>query len=359
MPEFDWPTANQGQQATAVLRYTPEDFEVEELFEVAFSDDGEFDWLWIEKRGENTAYIARQLARLAGVSERAVTYSGLKDRHALTRQWFCVHLPGKHGRDWAAQTAWQFSTNHNQSGDEKHGWRVLRHGRHRQKLRPGSHRGNRFVIRLREFAGDRQQLMSQLDVVRAGVPNYFGEQRFGRDGGNIDAALAYFEGSTRPDRSRPDKFEKGMYLSSARSFLFNEVLASRVKAGTWNTPLEGDVFNLRDSGSVFSAEVDAEIVQRMEEGDIHPSGPLFGKAQKLEVGGDVAALEQVIFDGNAALCAGLLRHGMKMERRALRVLPKTLSAEFVGEESLELGFSLPRGCFATTLVRELVDYATS
>lgn len=336
----DWPRALGVPQATGRLRSSREDFEVEELFELEFSNDGEFDWLWVEKSGDNTDYVARRLAEMAGVSLRAVTYSGLKDRHAVTRQWFCVHLPGKTGRNWDDSAE--------QSADSR--WQVLRWGRHRQKLRPGSHRGNRFVLTLREVVGDREELENRLEQLSAGFPNYFGEQRFGIGGDNLTACRQWFAGELRPQR-----FQRGIYLSSARSYLFNEVLAARLRAGNWVTALSGELFSLRDSGSVFAADADSVIARRLLEGDIHPSGPLYGSAGRHSVSADVAALEEAVFSANEDFCAGLRRHAMKMERRSLRVIPQQLRWQWLAEDTLQLQFSLPRGCFATALVREFIN----
>lgn len=342
------PFAYGGPACTGQLRNHPEDFEVEECFEVEFSNDGEFDWLWIEKRGENTAFVAKQLARLAGVQERSVTYSGLKDRHALTRQWFCVHLPGKHGRDWQDCQDWQISSGCKEN--DFAGWRVRRAGRHRQKLRIGSHRSNRFTLNIKNIDGDVSRLTEQMSQVAQGIPNYFGEQRFGRGAGNLDAALNWAKGDSHPPRQ-----QRSLYLSSARSYLFNQVLAVRLANGSWNQALAGEVFCLRDSGSVFTAEIDETIQQRIEQGDIHPSGPLFGKPGKVQVEAAVLALEESVFAHCPAFCELLRANGLNAERRSLRVLPKDFEPCLQGDQ-LRLSFSLPRGCFATALVRELVDY---
>ncbi|CAA0107730.1 tRNA pseudouridine(13) synthase TruD [Zhongshania aliphaticivorans] len=333
----DWPRALGQPLVSGLLKAEPKDFVVEEVFDVEFSNDGEFDWLWIEKCGDNTEYLAKQLARLAGVQPRAVTYSGQKDRHAVTRQWFCVHLPGKHKPEWVVP--------------ENETWRILRQGRHRQKLRLGSHRYNRFILRLTALHGDLTDLETRLQSISQGFPNYFGEQRFGHGGGNIEACRQWFAGELSPGR-----FDRGMYLSAARSLIFNTVLAQRLSDVSWNQGLDGDVFSLRDSGSVFLAEVDADIVSRLTAGDIHPTGPLYGKVGKLGVGAVVAELEEQVYTGFSDLCAGLMKNNLTMERRALRVVPKDLQWQKLEDGSLSLAFSLPRGCFATALVRELINY---
>ena len=333
----DWPRALGRPLVSGLLKAEPKDFVVEEVFDVEFSNDGEFDWLWIEKCGDNTEYVAKQLARLAGVQPRAVTYSGQKDRHAVTRQWFCVHLPGKHKPEWRVP--------------ENETWQILRQGRHRQKLRLGSHRYNRFILRLSELKGDIDDLEARLAFVRQGFPNYFGEQRFGHGGGNITACRQWFAGELSPGR-----FDRSMYLSAARALIFNTVLALRVDDASWNRGLDGDVFSLRDSASVFLADIDADIIARLAVADIHPTGPLYGKAAKLGVDGVVADLEERIYAEFSDLCAGLMKNNLAMERRALRVVPKDLQWKYSEDDSLSLAFSLPRGCFATALVRELINY---
>ena len=336
----DWPRALGGVDVDGILKQSPEDFSVEECFEVDFSHDGEFDWLWVQKRGDSTEYVAKRLATIAGVPAKAVTYSGLKDRQAVTQQWFCIHLPGKQGRDWSGVA---------EQGDEG-GWQVLRFGRHRQKLRIGSHRANRFELRLRDIRGDTAGIEKRLEQLLGGFPNYFGEQRFGRAGDNVDACRRWLAGELRPGR-----FQRGIYLSSARAYLFNTVLARRIAQGNWQQPLDGELFSLRDSGSVFAAEVDDEIRQRMQAGDIHPSGPLYGSEGRHRVDADVAELESQVFAAEPELCDGLRRHGMKMERRSLRVVPGDLIWEWEEPQMLRLLFTLPRGCFATALVRELIN----
>lgn len=319
------------------MRQQNTDFHVEELFDFSPSEDGEFDWLLVEKSGDTTEFVARALAKQAGLPARNVGYSGLKDRHALTRQWFCLHRPGKAAIDWRSL-----------AGDN---WQVVKGVRHRQKLRRGSHRGNRFLLTLNDLTGDRAGLEDRLAALVSGFPNYFGEQRFGIGGGNMAACRQWFaEGGSLPS------FEKGLYLSSARAWLFNQLLAQRVGEGNWQQALDGELFALRDSGSIFSEAVSDEITTRVKGGDIHPTGPLYGAPGKLSVAGDVAALEAEVLAAEPDLCRGLEKYGLKMERRALRVIPKGLSWRWLEPNRLQLDFALPRGCFATALVRELIEY---
>ena len=217
---------------TARIRVSAEDFFVEELPAFEASGAGEHLLLTIEKRGMNTAFAARRIAAWAGVDESAIGQAGMKDRHAVTRQRFTVWLPKKVAPDLDAL----------QSDD----LRVLDHAWHARKLPRGALAGNRFVLVLREVEGQRDAIDARLQAIATqGVPNYFGEQRFGRGGNNVQQAVAMFAGR------RVKREERSMLLSAARSELFNRVLAARVEAGTWNAALDGDVWMLDGSRSVF------------------------------------------------------------------------------------------------------------
>ncbi|HUH89890.1 MAG TPA: tRNA pseudouridine(13) synthase TruD, partial [Lysobacter sp.] len=243
---------------SARIRTLPEDFFVEELPGFEPSGSGEHLLLTVEKRGMNTAFAARRIAQWAGVGDMAIGYAGLKDRHAMTRQRFSVHLPKKIAPDLAGL------------GDDE--LKVLEHHWHARKLPRGALAGNRFVLVLRDVEGEREAIELRLaDIATRGVPNYFGEQRFGHGGDNVGQALAMFAGR------RVRREERGMLLSAARSALFNQVLAARVARDCWDTPLEGEVWMLDGSRSVFGPEpFNDALAQRLAAFDIHPSGPLWG-----------------------------------------------------------------------------------
>ncbi|BBL70830.1 tRNA pseudouridine synthase D [Methylogaea oryzae] len=314
----------------------PEEFQVEEVLGFEPEGQGEHVMLWVEKRGENTEWVAKQLARFANVPPRSVGYAGLKDRHAVTRQWFTVQLPGKADPDWQA-----FNSD---------SVRVLRAERHRRKLPKGALTGNRFRLGVRLGEVDEDVLLERLkQVASQGVPNYFGEQRFGRDGDNVEAARRWFAG----DGPRPERHLTGLYLSAVRSFLFNEILARRVADGTWNQGLPGDVFMFGRGHSFFAApELTPDIVERLASGEIHPSGPLWGKGES-PAAGAALALEQTIAAQHADLCDGLLTHDVEMGRRPYRLMAERLGWEREGD-TLWLEFFLPAGAYATTVVREIL-----
>lgn len=316
------------------LRTTPEDFHVEEILGYPADGDGEHVLLQVEKRDANTQWVARELARFADVRLMAVGYAGLKDRHALTRQAFSVHLAGRPEPDW---------------NDFPHdNVRVLASARHQRKLKRGALQGNRFRLVVRALEGDRERVQEVLENIRSrGVPNYFGAQRFGHGGANVQRARAMFAGR------RVDKKTRSLLLSAARSALFNDVLAHRVTGGCWDQPLEGEIWCLAGSRSWFGPEVfDAGLRQRLADGDIHPSGPLWGQGDLPSVA-QAATLEQAIVCAAPDLAAGLERAGLTQARRPLRLLPQDLVWSWPDSDALQLEFTLPAGTYATVVVREV------
>lgn len=335
------PRAHGAAVLEAQLRTTPEDFRVEELPAFEPSGSGEHLLLTVEKRGMNTAFAAKRLAQWAGVGDMAIGYAGMKDRHAVTRQRFSVHLPRRVAPDLAALQ------------DED--LRVIEHHWHSRKLPRGALAGNRFVLVLRDVRGGRDAIEARLQAVAAhGVPNYFGEQRFGRDGDNVANARAMFAGR------RVRREQRGVLLSAARSQLFNRVLAARVAAGNWaglqdGRGLDGEVWMLDGSRSVFGPEPFNDILaQRLADFDIHPTGPLWGRGE-LRSRDAVAALELAALadDESLTLRQGLEAAGLDQERRALRLRPTELGWRWLDEAALELAFVLPPGAYATVVLAEL------
>jgi len=333
-----WPQPGPEVDAQARLRSSPEDFIVDEVLGFEPEGEGEHAFVQVRKRGNNTAWVARQLAQLAGLRVREVSYAGLKDRDGVTSQWFSAWLPGKADPDWESLNS-----------DELE---ILAVTRNRRKLRRGAHRGNHFRLVLRELRGDHDALQRRLERLRThGVPNYFGPQRFGHGGGNLVAALGLFRGTVEcRDRQR-----RGLYLSAARSLLFNRLLACRVREKSWDRALSGEVLMLEGTHSIFDIdEPDPDIVQRMEEGDIHPTAPLWGLGES-RAKGEALAVEQRALQGCEEMQRGLEAIGMKQERRALRLMPQGLSWEFKADDVLRLEFGLPSGAYATTVVAAVVN----
>jgi tRNA pseudouridine13 synthase len=332
------PRAHGDAVLSANIRTSPEDFLVDELDGFAASGSGEHLLLTIEKRGMNTAFAAKRIAEWAGIAEMGVGYAGLKDRHAVTRQRFSVHLPRRVAPDSAAL--------------EEQGLHVLASEWHAKKLPRGALAGNRFVLTLRDVQGERADIESRLQLIAArGVPNYFGEQRFGRDGDNLGNALAMFRGR------RVGREQRGFLLSAARSALFNRVLARRAGDGTWERGLDGEVWMLDGNRSVFGPEPWNELLAaRLAAFDIHPTAPLWGRGE-LRTTASARQLERAVLDDDESLAlrAGLEAAGLKQERRATRLRPLEMIWEWVAGTVLELRFALPPGTYATAILAEIGD----
>ncbi|WP_354670152.1 tRNA pseudouridine(13) synthase TruD [Cobetia sp. 14N.309.X.WAT.E.A4] len=347
-----WPHAHGGPLGAGDFRHTPEDFRVTELMDFVPEGHGEHQWLWIEKRGLTTDELCRELAGLCDVAPRDIGVAGLKDKQAITQQWVSVWLPGREAPEHLSEAL------------AEKGARVLASVRHPRKLKRGVHRGNRFALRVSGEAVAHPDFETRWQtLIRDGVPNYFGPQRFGHQGHNLGRARAVL---IRGWRKRDDR--SGMLLSTARSFLFNEVLAARLKAGCWATALSGEVFALGGTGSRFvtdGSEAVETLTRRLADGDIHPTGPLWGTGRG-ESHAQVAALEQVLASSWPQLCDGLEKAGVKAERRPLRLMPANARLEWAitptqadaeaTAASAWLHFDLPRGSFATGLLRELIAH---
>lgn len=303
---LDFPRAYALKRARGVIKQQAEDFYVEENLFPELMAQGEHVWLCIEKLGQNTEYVAERIAVFAGVKTMDVGFSGLKDRWARTRQWFSVYLGVQPEPDWS-----QLNLD---------GVRVLQYGRNQKKLRRGEHRGNSFVIRIRALENTNELEAGLEKIKQEGFPNYFGPQRFGLRGANLERGQRFFEGKIKASRS-----QRGFYLSAARSYLFNLNLASTIQDGTWQNQLMG--------------------------------GPLYGD----EGVGDgipeerrLSEPERVILAAHPVFAAAIHKNRLKLERRPYVIIPEDLTWQ-IDESGLELSFSLPSGCFATALIAELVE----
>ena len=303
-----WPRAHAGaRNVTGILRLTPDDFQVTESLTFEPTGEGEHLYLLVEKRGLTTHAVQQMLAGSCGVPIRDVSFAGMKDRRAVARQWFSVRLPQR---------------------EDVHvgeGVRILRQVHHRRKLRRGELDRNRFRIRIRDLAGDPQAALALLG--EHGAPNYFGAQRFGATGQNVGAALDW----VRAGKPRISRFLRSVYLSSLRSFLFNEVLGERVSGDTWRSFLDGE------------AELDGQ-----------PTGPLWGRG-RLPSSGTARMLEERLIEAHAEIAEALEFVGLRQERRPLAAILKNLSWH-IGEGAMTVEFALGPGTYATTVLREVGDF---
>ena len=325
---MNWQCAHGGPAGNGTLRARPEYFVVDEILGCEPDCEGEHDMLRIEKTGTNTEWLARQLARHAGIAARDVGFSGMKDRHAVTTQWFSVRRPSGSGTDWDAFDA--------------PGCRLIEQSRNLRKLRRGAHSANNFKIIISDLQAKPDVLNDRLErALASGVPNYFGEQRFGHGGRNIDLALSLFAGK----RLARDK--RSIAISAARSWLFNQALSARVVAGTWDQPLLPGPLMLDGTNSYFEGEQgDESLASRLQQLDVHPALPLPG-GDEANDGGEAGEPDYAV-----ALRTGLATHA-KQGMRAARLAVRNLDWS-IGDDRLEMSFQLVAGGFATAVIRELV-----
>jgi len=332
-----WAYAYGQPEVSGKLKTQPKDFVVVEQLAFQPSGEGEHVFLQIKKTGENTDYVARLLARFAGVRQRDIGYAGLKDRHAVTTQWFSVWLPGQAEPDWHFLETEQI--------------KILQIARHARKIKRGALSTNDFNLTIRNLQGSQKALEKRLQAIKQqGFPNYFTAQRFGYNGQNIHRAIEMFQGR------KVKRQQRSLYLSAVRSYLFNQVLSARVQQNTWDQMMLGDVLSLNQSNSFFTVDKpDRLLSTRVQTGELHPTGMLFGR-QPLVSRTDVWQLENNIIEQNGVLTDGLIQYDLTTGRRALRVKAIDLHGQFLTDDCIQLEFSLPAGSYATALVRELINF---
>ena len=323
----------------ADIRTSPEDFVVDEELGFSPTGEGEHAFLHIRKKGRNTEDIARALARHSDVPRKAVSYAGLKDRNAVTSQYFSVHLPGRNDPDWQAM--------------DDSSLEILSISRHRKKIKRGGLKKNAFRLLLRNFEGNRIQTEQRLTQIKSdGAPNYFTSQRFGHDANNLHLA----EEMLMHGKRIKDRFKRNIYLSAARSWLFNLLLSERIRRNNWDKAIEGDSMMLGGSRSCFHIDaVDEEIRKRVDELDISPTGPLWGNGSSM-LTGEAAEIEEASLSDWQDWKEGLEKAGQQIARRSLRMPVSDLSWNWPEENQLQLEFSLPPGCYATAVLRELGEF---
>lgn len=334
-PKLAW--LNGRPMATGVIKQSPDDFHVREALGFSADGDGEHLFVRLRKIGCNTVFVAEQLAKFAKVPAKSVTYAGLKDRHAVTEQTFCVHLPGKTSPDFT-----QLSLE---------GVEILSVARNKKKLHIGNLQGNYFEITLREISDPEDVEQRLQNLIEQGFVNYFGDQRFGKAYYNIAQAIRW---GTNEIQVR-DKKKRGFYLSAARSLLFNLITSERIKQQRVAEVYAGDAVQLHGSQSWFVAKADelAELNRRLQEGDIYLTAPLPGEGANGSEG-DVAEFENSIIAQYSALSSLLYSQRVKPLRRAMIIKAQELTWQWLDNKSLKINFYLPAGSFATSLIRELL-----
>jgi len=334
--DYQFLTAYGEAVATGLIRQSPEDFFVEE--ELSFEPIGKGDhiYLWIEKTGCNTAWVADQLVRLSELKPVDVGYAGLKDRHAVTRQWFSLHMPNRSDVNWAALPE---------------GVRVIQETRHTKKLKIGAIKKNKFELCIHEFETETSSLDERLNEIKQkGIPNYFGPQRFGRNNANVQRFVSLVGA-----RKRLKRDQKGILLSAARSYLFNHVLSLRIQSENWNQIIEGDVLMLNGSKSIFSADaLDESLSHRVEELDIHPTAVLWGKGEIKNTGPSLEIIMSII-NRYPEICQSLEKLNVELGYRSLRSVVNDLKWK-QNNDQLTISFSLISGAYATSVLREFLNF---
>jgi tRNA pseudouridine13 synthase len=321
---------------TGRMRVAPEDFVVGERLSFPPKGSGPHWLLRVRKRAANTQWVARQLATHARVPPRDVGYAGLKDRHAVTEQWFSVPARPDGGPDWA--------------GFRDPECEIVEQHRHDRKLKPGAARANRFDILVRDCVVDAEALATRVAALRAqGAPNAFGVQRFGRSGDNAARGRAMLRGELHV----PDRQERGLLLSAVRSEVFNAVLAARLADGSWCSARPGECLMLEGTHSTFvAAAADADITRRLAELDLHPTGPLIGSGEP-RCTGVARDYEESLLAPYAATIALLDAARVECDRRALRIAVRELSVT-PEDGGLRFRFELAGGAYATTVIEQFV-----
>lgn len=327
------------------LKSRPEDFIVDEIPAYEPSGEGEHLFLWIQKTDVAAEDLIAQVARACGIGRRDVGMAGMKDRRAVSRQY--VSVPARCepmiGRV------------------ESERIHVLRSSRHGNKLRTGHLRGNRFQIRIRDVGANAAADAAAISdlVGRRGYPNYFGAQRFGRDGQTLALGLDLLRGASQiasiPAGRR--RFLVRLALSAAQSALFNAALSERLNDVLLHTVLAGDVMERTSSGGQFVA-ADVETEQpRYDRRETVVTGPIFGP-KMMEPTGEPAAWEARILNAH-----GLSGHDFERfpkltagTRRPFVVWPHDLKVD-ADSEGIVVSVTLPSGAYATTLLREFTRSA--
>ena len=333
-----------------VIKRSAEDFVVEEIPAYAPEGSGEHVFLRITKRDKTTIDAARLIARALECDFREVGYAGMTDRRAIATQTISIHSPRGVDSRSVAERARLLSLD---------GITVVEATPHPHKLKPGHLDGNRFTIVVRDIAPERlAEVIGALDRVgQQGIPNAFGEQRFGRSGDNVARAMAWLRGGERAPR---DPRIRRLLWSSVQSAIFNALLEARVRDGTWTSPLQGDLLKLRSSGGLFVCTAVQEDRERAERGEVSPTGPIVGAKMRWPEG-TPRELER-------RMCAEILGDDFDLgstrrlgegSRRALRLWVEDLRWEACANETTETGnggsslrvyFVLPKGGYATTVL---------
>lgn len=348
LPIDNWQYLHDAPHTSGKIKQSLDDFQVDESLSFEPSNKGEHTLIQIKKTGLNTAFVAEEMAKFAKLPLRQISYAGRKDKYATTTQWFGVYYANRPKCDWQ-----QFALE---------GAKVQYLVQNDRKLRVGAIKCNRFTIYIRELSNfNEDDLTTRLELIkRHGVPNYFGNQRFGelikadgsvQVGGNLQLAAKLLNGEEIRNRNK-----RSMAISALRSWLFNQFVSARIEEFKANDLIEGDALLLAGTNSFFNyskeqSESAASLFNRLQQQDIFLSAPLWGKGE-LQSQDSAKEFEQQVSQAYPQVCQILAELGLEQQRRALLLFPQDFEAE-ISDNCLRLSFSLPTGCFATSVLREI------
>ena len=323
--------------ATAKIKAQPEHFQVNEILGYEFAGSGEHLMVHIRKTGENTSFVANELAKACGVKSKDVSWAGLKDRHAVTQQWLSVHLPKGETPDFSAFLAQYPSIE------------ILETTRHNKKLRPGELAGNHFTVTLSEVS-DVDSVLKRLEsIAKTGVPNYFGSQRFGNQGSNLEEARRWGRDNVRTRNQN----KRSLLLSAARSWIFNSIVSARIEQGFFSQVIDGDLVQREAEQLLVDSSNKSMLEEQVLQGVADITAAMAGD-NALPTQTEALALEQPHLDAEPDLMALIRGNRMRHDRRAVSLKAQDLTWSS-DNDSVTLSFSLDSGCFATAIVRELIE----
>ena len=314
----------------AKIKMKPCDFKVYENLKYSFAGVGEHYVYKVRKTGENTQFVANELARFANTNPKNIGFAGLKDRHAVTEQWFSIYVPKN--REFSLDKFQKSYTN----------IQIIEKNKHNKKIKKGDVSYNTFNIKIRNIS-NLDDVVKKINFVKtSGFPNYFGPQRFGKDNANIQSALEL-------NQRRVSKNLKSIYLSAIRSYFFNEILSERIHRNIHRTELDGDFYlkakDFEDNQFML------DYLQDTQDKSFFLTGSLLGDNRPEKIN-DIGLLENGIISKNRDLFNIIKCNRMQLSQRLLIIKPMNLSY-YIDLDSICIKFDLPSGVYATSLMREL------
>jgi len=338
---------------SAKLKVKFADFRVTENLGFNPTKNGDHLFIKVRKMDLSTLEVARKISEVTGSKLSSIGYSGMKDKRGECVQWFSI--PAGEGIEKAI------------SSIENNKLNVITSHLNTRKLRIGSHKENHFHIKLRDCQGSKLEFKNRMDrIMEHGVPNYFGEQRFGKEMHNVYEMLRILKKPSSAIDSNFSEYlrikipvKRSILISAVRAYFFNQLLSTRLLLKNWSYYLLGDILNLDGTDSYFSVpdkKWDETLEQRLNSFDIHISGLLPGSISskdKYITSCKAADIESNLMKNYEPLLEGLRRMKVSSSRRPLRFRPKNFQFFWEGDDLLSLDFSLRRGCYATSLLREI------